>query len=94
MAFQSGYVTRQAIAAFRTSRSGLSTKLIVPRAIEAIFGGPASAPEVPADDLRMLFKITGGNPYFLTEMLRLLQTDGAIDRRDELRQSLALAWHP
>ncbi len=53
------------------------------QAIEAIFGGPASAPEVPADDLRMLFNITGGNPYFLTEMLRLLQTDGAIDRRDE-----------
>ncbi len=51
------------------------------RAIEAIFGGPATAPDVPVDDLRMLRDVTGGNPYFLTEMLRLLQAEGAIDRR-------------
>jgi tetratricopeptide (TPR) repeat protein len=53
------------------------------RAIEGIFGGPATAPEVPVDDLRMLCDVTGGNPYFLTEMLRLLRAEGAIHRRGE-----------
>jgi DNA-binding winged helix-turn-helix (wHTH) protein len=52
------------------------------RAIEAIFGGKGRAPEVPAADLRMLCDVTEGNPYFLTEMLRLLQAEGVISCLD------------
>lgn len=38
-------------------------------AIEAVFGGAIT---VPPNDLERLHSITGGNPYFLIEMLRLL----------------------
>ncbi|MEP7270963.1 MAG: tetratricopeptide repeat protein, partial [Acidobacteriota bacterium] len=48
------------------------------QAIETIFGGPTKAPELPPHDLRTLYRMTGGNPYFLTEMLRLLVAEGAI----------------
>jgi predicted ATPase len=41
------------------------------QAIEAIFGGPLLAPELPPQDFRTLYRMTGGNPYFLSEMLRL-----------------------
>lgn len=47
-------------------------------AIEAIFGGQVHAPELPPQDLRTLYRMTGGNPYFLTEMLRLLVAEEAI----------------
>lgn len=49
-------------------------------AIEAIFGGPAYRPDLPPQDLRTLYRMTGGNPYFLTEVLRLLVAEGAIAR--------------
>jgi DNA-binding winged helix-turn-helix (wHTH) protein/tetratricopeptide (TPR) repeat protein len=49
-------------------------------AIEAIFGGPAFAPDVPPQDLRTLYRMTGGNPYFLIEILRLLVAEEAIAR--------------
>ena len=47
-------------------------------AIQAIFGGEALAPDPLPQDLRTLYRLTGGNPYFLTEMLRLLVTEGVI----------------
>jgi DNA-binding winged helix-turn-helix (wHTH) protein/tetratricopeptide (TPR) repeat protein len=47
-------------------------------AIQAIFGGESLAPDPLPEDLRTLYRLTGGNPYFLTEMLRLLVTEGAI----------------
>jgi DNA-binding winged helix-turn-helix (wHTH) protein/tetratricopeptide (TPR) repeat protein len=47
-------------------------------AIDAIFGGSSIAPEIPPQDFRTLYRMTGGNPYFLTEILRLLVAEGAI----------------
>ncbi len=44
-------------------------------AIEAVFN---SAIEVPPADLQTLHRITGGNPYFLVEMLRLLAAESAV----------------
>ncbi len=44
-------------------------------AIEAVFGQAIS---VPPQDLKTLHKTTGGNPYFLIEMLRLLVAERAI----------------
>ncbi len=45
-------------------------------AIEAVFG---QAIAVPPLDLQTLHKTTGGNPYFLIEMLRLLVSERAIN---------------
>lgn len=47
-------------------------------AIDRVFGGVAQSPDIPPDDLRVLYRVTGGNPYFLTEMLRLLVAEEAI----------------
>ncbi|MCW5969780.1 MAG: AAA family ATPase [Blastocatellales bacterium] len=49
-------------------------------ALEAIFGGPEFAPDIPPADLKTLYRMTGGNPYFLTEMIRLLVAESAIIR--------------
>jgi tetratricopeptide (TPR) repeat protein len=46
-------------------------------AIEAALGGD---PIVPPGDVRTLRRLTGGNPYFLMETLRLLVTQGAAAR--------------
>ena len=46
--------------------------------IRRIFGGESLAPDPPPQDVRTLCRLTGGNPYFLTEMLRLLVSEGAI----------------
>ncbi len=45
------------------------------RASEAVFNQTLP---VPAADLQRLHHVTGGNPYFLTEMLRLLVSEGAL----------------
>ncbi|HWQ33944.1 MAG TPA: AAA family ATPase [Blastocatellia bacterium] len=47
-------------------------------AIEAVFGGANL--HLPPQDLQTLHRVTGGNPYFLTEMLRLLAAEGVITR--------------
>jgi len=47
-------------------------------AVEVAFGGAARAPLVPQADTRTMFRVTGGNPYFLVETLRLLVAEGAI----------------
>lgn len=44
-------------------------------AIEAVFGAQIA---VPPADLKRLHAITGGNPYFLVEMLRLLVAEKAV----------------
>lgn len=44
-------------------------------ASEAVFNQTL---QVPPADLQRLHHVTGGNPYFLTEMLRLLVSEGAI----------------
>ncbi|MDT5059882.1 MAG: hypothetical protein QOH63_341 [Acidobacteriota bacterium] len=46
--------------------------------IKAVFGGERHSPPIPPQDLRRLYQITGGNPYFLTETLRLLIAERAI----------------
>ena len=47
-------------------------------AIDAVFGGSSVAPEIPVNDLRTLANVSGGNPYFLMEMLRFLITENVI----------------
>jgi DNA-binding winged helix-turn-helix (wHTH) protein/tetratricopeptide (TPR) repeat protein len=46
--------------------------------VAAIFGGTTRAPEIPPLDWQTLSQLVQGNPYFLTEMLRLLVAEGAI----------------
>ncbi len=45
-------------------------------ASEAVFNQTL---QVPPADLQRLHHVTGGNPYFLTEMLRLLVSEGALN---------------
>lgn len=47
-------------------------------ALKAMFGGAEAAPKIPSSELRTIYQLTAGNPYFLTEMLRLLVVEGAI----------------
>lgn len=49
-------------------------------ALDAIFGGSQFAPDIPPMDLKTLYRMTGGNPYFLTEVVRLLVSETAIVR--------------
>lgn len=43
-----------------------------------IFGGEANAPRIPELEFRQIAAASGGNPYFFTEMLRVLTAEGAI----------------
>ncbi|HZS07769.1 MAG TPA: AAA family ATPase [Blastocatellia bacterium] len=47
-------------------------------AIEAALGEKVGNLQIPPQDLQTLHRVTGGNPYFLTEMLRLLVAEGVI----------------
>jgi DNA-binding winged helix-turn-helix (wHTH) protein/tetratricopeptide (TPR) repeat protein len=47
-------------------------------AVEEAFGGAFRAPFIPQADTSTVFRVTGGNPYFLVETLRLLVAEGAI----------------
>lgn len=47
-------------------------------AVEEAFGGAFRAPLIPQTDTSTMFRVTGGNPYFLIETLRLLVAEGAI----------------
>lgn len=50
-------------------------------ALLRVFAGDSGAGvEIPESDLLTLHGITGGNPYFVMEMLRLLVSEGAIAR--------------
>jgi DNA-binding winged helix-turn-helix (wHTH) protein/tetratricopeptide (TPR) repeat protein len=44
-------------------------------AVERLFAGPGGPPAVPPEDVRTLFEASEGNPYFLTEILRLLVSE-------------------
>lgn len=43
-------------------------------------GGAEGGPEIAEEDVRRLLRLTGGNPYFLTEVLRGLAADGVVYR--------------
>jgi tetratricopeptide (TPR) repeat protein len=51
-------------------------------AVEEAFGGAFRAPLIPQTDTSTVFRVTGGNPYFLVETLRLLVAEGAISAAD------------
>lgn len=51
--------------------------------VEVVFGGPHRSPEIPPAELAHIVSISGGNPYFFAEMLRLLLAQGAIALSDE-----------
>jgi DNA-binding winged helix-turn-helix (wHTH) protein/predicted ATPase len=50
------------------------------RALAAILGCSGGEPDIAAADLAGLHRLTGGNPYFLTEVLRVLAAEGVIRR--------------
>lgn len=47
-------------------------------AVEEAFGGSFRAPLIPPTDTSTVFRVTGGNPYFLVETLRMLVAEGVI----------------
>src|ERR1044072_3422672 len=55
----------------------------VREAVEEAFGGAFRAPLIPQTDTSTVFRVTGGNPYFLVETLRLLVAEGAISAAEE-----------
>ena len=57
----------------------------VREAVEEAFGGAFRAPLIPQTDSSTVFRVTGGNPYFLVETLRLLVAEGAISGGGEDR---------
>ncbi len=61
--------------------------------IEAVFSNGECAPDLPAADLRTLHRTTGGNPYFLTETLRLLVANGAITAQTGASGKPRYQWH-
>lgn len=52
----------------------------VREALSAILGCGPDEPEIAAEDLRRLHRLTGGNPYFLSELLRGLVAEGVLYR--------------
>jgi DNA-binding winged helix-turn-helix (wHTH) protein/tetratricopeptide (TPR) repeat protein len=61
-------------------------------AVEEAFGGAFRAPLIPQTDTSTVFRVTGGNPYFLAETLRLLVAEGAISASGAEGQS-RWEWH-
>src|SRR5215207_9715695 len=59
----------------------------VREAVEEAFGGAFRAPLIPQADTSTVFRVTGGNPYFLVETLRLLVAEGAISAADGANES-------
>lgn len=59
----------------------------VREAVEEAFGGAFRAPLIPQTDTSTVFRVTGGNPYFLVETLRLLVAEGAISAADGVNDS-------
>lgn len=59
----------------------------VREAVEEAFGGAFRAPLIPQTDTSTVFRVTGGNPYFLVETLRLLVAEGAISAADDGSES-------
>ncbi len=61
-------------------------------AVEEAFGGATSAPLVPRADTRVMYRVTGGNPYFLVETLRLLVAEGVISETVEGARDAGGRW--
>ncbi|HEV2860035.1 MAG TPA: AAA family ATPase [Pyrinomonadaceae bacterium] len=61
-------------------------------AVEEAFGGPGRAPVVPRPEAHIIHRVTGGNPYFLVETLRLLVAEGHISET-EARDEARWEWH-
>ncbi|NOT63919.1 MAG: AAA family ATPase, partial [Acidobacteria bacterium] len=61
--------------------------------IEAVFSHSECTPDLPAADLHTLHETTGGNPYFLTETLRLLVANGAIRSATGASGKPRYQWH-
>jgi len=61
-------------------------------AVEEAFGGPGRAPVVPRPEAHIIHRVTGGNPYFLVETLRLLVAEGYISEA-EARDEARWEWH-
>jgi DNA-binding winged helix-turn-helix (wHTH) protein/tetratricopeptide (TPR) repeat protein len=59
----------------------------VREAVEEAFGGAFRAPLIPQTDTSTVFRVTGGNPYFLVETLRLLVAEGAISAAEGAHES-------
>src|SRR5215204_1772052 len=59
----------------------------VREAVEEAFGGAFRAPLIPQTDTSTVFRVTGGNPYFLVETLRRLVAEGAINVADAESES-------
>ena len=73
------WLKRQAgYRSFTTLRLAPLGEVACREAVEEAFGGAFSAPLIPQTDTSTVFRVTGGNPYFLVETLRLLVAEGAI----------------
>lgn len=62
--------TSLSLESFDRTRFGAVLRALVP--------GPAGTSDVPPADVRRLYDLSGGNPYFLIELLRLLVTRGTL----------------
>lgn len=83
------------LATWRRTQSGVRGLCEIPlrglseegfrQALAAILGHAdcesGNEPDIAEEDLRRLHRLTGGNPYFLTEVLRGLAADGIVHRR-------------
>ena len=61
-------------------------------AVEEAFGGRERAPVVPRAEAHLIHRVTGGNPYFLVETLRLLVAEGRISET-AARGDARWQWH-
>ncbi|HEX6182639.1 MAG TPA: AAA family ATPase [Pyrinomonadaceae bacterium] len=62
-------------------------------AVEEAFGGAFRAPLIPQTDTSTVFRVTGGNPYFLVETLRLLVAEGAISAAEGTEERSRWQWN-
>jgi DNA-binding winged helix-turn-helix (wHTH) protein/tetratricopeptide (TPR) repeat protein len=76
--FQEWLRRQAAYRAYTTLTLGPLSPESLHETVEAVLGGPGRSPDVPAADFAQLVSISGGNPYFFAEMLRLLIAQGAI----------------
>jgi DNA-binding winged helix-turn-helix (wHTH) protein/tetratricopeptide (TPR) repeat protein len=78
------------LAAWRRTQAGLRGLCEIPlrglgaegfrQALAAVLGHADGEADIAEEDLLRLHRLTGGNPYFLTEVLRGLAADGVVHR--------------
>ena len=61
--------------------------------IREIFKHRLDESAIPASDLRLLHRTTGGNPYFLVETVRLLIAENAIEKNPTGAGDSSFLWH-